>query len=343
MFQARMLSRAEGLLRHPSTGSANLAAAPDEWHLVAPRFADERFDVGALGMTIAGGGLLTNLASFGGSGGAIEIAVDLSDGYGGVRDMVGLTPHVVSAAADWAAGTFDRSFADIEAGARSDATDRVGLRGLPVASPAASPASAAWTSAPIDLRYGTEIVAACWEGWAIRDPAGNSIGVPTFELRTGTRGPGAAIAWSAFNTAAATAAAFDAGYRDLPSAIAGDVFQWRITLPYVDPGVVAAVGETVLRTATLFSLCAWVRLAAPRWRFASLGEIIDRSEMSRHVATAGWDGSDDAVIVRLPLSAALRGAHRELLRARVTSAAAASLGVVEIHAVADLRFDRAEG
>ena len=138
---------------------------------------------------------------------------------------------------------------------------------------------------------------------------------------------------------ASSAAEIERGYTDLATAAAGNVYRWRVTLPYLDPGVAVEAGETVRRTATFFSICAWIRLASPRWRFSSLAELIDRSELGRHTGVDGWKGgSEDIVLLRIPLSISLRGKFGEKIRARLTGG---GCSLIEVSPAVDLRFEEA--
>jgi hypothetical protein len=115
------------------------------------------------------------------------------------------------------------------------------------------------------------------------------------------------------------------------------VYRWRITLPFVGPGVAIEAGQSTVHTATFFSLCAWIRLAEPRWRFRSAGELLERSEISRHVGTGAWSGgAEDVLLLRVPLSIALHGRLGEKVAARLTGGA---LRLLEIYPAVDLRFE----
>lgn len=336
MRQPRILSRSETLLRDPATGASNLAGAAGTWFELRPRRRDERFDVSMLGMAITGPDLLKNLDRFGGAAGSIEIAVEVDDEYGAVRDMAALTPETVSTGAEWNRGTHSGTIADREAGAQRDGSNRVGLRGTP-APLGVNPGPAQWTSATQDFLYASEVAAVSWECWRLLDAAASTVAPPAIELQAGTRGPGGVVNWNAPITVASTAGEIEQGYADLAAPLQGDVYRWRITLPYVDAGVAVQAGETVLRTATFFSLCAWLRLAAPRWIFGSLADLIERSEMSRHIgAGASNAGSDDLILLRVPLSIHLHGKFDERLRARLNGGA---LRVLEIYPAVDLRFE----
>lgn len=336
MRQVRILSRAESLLREPGTGNSNLAAAQGTWFELSPRRADERYELSMLGLTVAGAGVTSNLDGFGGAVGQLELAVDVHDGYSAVRDMAALTPETFGAEGEWGRGAHTGTFADREAGVALDGSDRVGLRGMPAAI-SASPGPAQWTSPTLDVLYGTEIVATSWECWRLRDPSGNTVAVPTIELLTGTRaGPGL-INWTAAQTIASSAAEVERGHADLAAPAPGDLYHWRITLPFMDTGVAIEAGQSTVQTATFFSLCAWIRLAEPRWRFRSAGELLERSEISRHVGSGGWSGgAEDVLLLRVPMSIALRGRLGEKVSARLTGGA---LSLLEIYPAVDLRFE----
>ncbi len=336
MHQPRILARQEGLLRHPGTGSPNLAAAPNEWHVLAPRYRDERYRISALAMTLAGPGLLASLGSFGGATGTLEVAVDVADGLGGVRNMASVTAHLIDSVREWR-GTHLSTFVDREAGRYQDGTERAGLRGLPVAG--AAPAPAEWVSAPIPLRHGSQVEALSWEGELLRDAAGRVVAPPRIEARTGQFGSGGTIAWGPYAPVAATAAEAETGRRDLAAPLVGDVLGWRVTLPYADPGVAAPQADSVARTATLFLLGAWISLAASRWRFDNVAQLVERSEFGRYGAPGGWDGSRDLLLLRVPLDATLRGRRQDGLRARLAVSGSPGLAVLEIQAVVDLGHD----
>ena len=65
--------------------------------------------------------------------GRLDIAVDVLDGYGAVRDLAGLTPEILGSENEWRLGTHSGTFADREAGGQLDGSERIGLRGAPVA------------------------------------------------------------------------------------------------------------------------------------------------------------------------------------------------------------------
>ena len=287
MRQERILSRPEALLRDPATGASNLAASSGSWFELKPQQRDERYDISMLGLTLAGPGLLSNLDALGGAAGQLDIAVDVLDGYGAVRDLAGLTPEVLGSENEWRLGTHSGTFADREAGGQLDGSERIGLRGAPVAL-SANPNPAQWSSPTMDISYGAEIAAVSWECWRVLDQSGATVAAPTIELMTGTTSAGGLINWNNALAVASSAAEIERGYTDLAPVAAGNVYRWRVTLPYLDPGVAVEAGETVRRTATFFSLCAWIRLASPRWRFSSLAELIDRSELGRHTGVDGW-------------------------------------------------------
>jgi hypothetical protein len=334
--QVRILSRGESLLREPGTGNSNLAAAQGTWFELSPRRADERYELSMLGLTVAGPGVTSNLDGFGAAAGQLELAVHVHDGYSAVRDMAALTPETFGADGEWGRGAHTGTFADREAGGALDGSDRVGLRGMP-APISASPGPAQWTSPTLDVLYGTEIVATSWECWRLLDASSNTVAVPTIELLTGTRGGPGLINWAAAQTVASSAAEIERGHTDLAAPAAGDVYRWRITLPFVDPGVAIEAGQSTVHTATFFSLCAWIRLAEPRWRFRSAGELLERSEISRHVGTGEWrGGAEDVLLLRVPFSIALRDRLGEKVAARLTGGA---LRLLEIYPTVDLRFE----
>ena len=90
----------------------------------------------------------------------------------------------------------------------------------------------------------------------------------------------------AFALVAQTAAELSRGSRELALPLAGDFFRWRVTLPYLDPAVATPPGEQATRTAVVFRLCAWIALAHRRWVFGSLSELLERSELVRHLQPA---------------------------------------------------------
>jgi len=279
-----------------------------------------------------------SLGSFAGAGGTLELGAEMLDAYGQVRDMASETAVTVGTGAEWRSGSHAGTFCDVEAGRHADGSERPGLRGLPD-SDGAGPAQAQWTSEPVPLRYGGEVVGAGWEIDLLGDSRGRVVGPPVVELRTGTRAGSGLFQFGAYTTLAQSAADHATPHADLTPALAGDVLQWRITLPYVDPGVAARPGDASRRTAVVFSLCAWISLGAPRWRFESVGELIDRSELGRHAQPGGLDGDADVVLLRIPLQATIRGERGERLRARLQGDAVSAMQVVEAWAVADLRHD----
>ena len=78
---------------------------------------------------------------------------------------------------------------------------------------------------------------------------------------------------------AATAAEISAGRRELDAALAGEVFRWQVTLPYSLPDVASPEAVSLPQTAVVFMIAAWIRMRSSRWRFASLAELIERSEL----------------------------------------------------------------
>jgi hypothetical protein len=336
MQQPRILTRDETLLREPA-GSSNLVANAGAWYGLGPRFSDERFDVSAVSITLVGSNLLSNLDSFCGNPGTIELGVLGFDGYGALRDLAGQCPQVLNSSEDWNAGSHTRTFADAEAGPRRDGSNRVGLRGVPIRAVNPGPAPAVWTSAVLDLRYGASISAVSWDCWTLRNPAGATVAPPGIEMRTGVRTSGGLIQFAAYQPIATTAAEIDNGFTDLAAPAAGQVFQLRVTLPYANPATAVTPADSLLYTATFFTLCVWINLRRSRWIFSSLAEILERSELVRHLAPAAWTGGHDVALLRIPLTFALRGRFNESIRARV--GAGSSLAVVEIAAQSDLRFE----
>lgn len=340
MHQQRILSRTEALLRDPASGQSNLAATPGQWHELGPARADERFEVASLGLTLAGPGLLAHLDGFAGAAGRLEFGIDLFDGYGLVRDLAALVPYHLASGPEWQAGTHTGTHAASDAGMLADGSSRLGLKGLPQLFAFAAPAAASWESAEIPLRWGRAVAALSWDTVLLRDASGATVAAPRFELRTGTTGVGGAVTWGAYTIVASTAVEVEAGQATLVVPLGGDVMQIRVTLPYQDPGTATPERETIVRTATLFGLCAWIVQDAGRWHFGSVAELIDRSEIGRHLAGMAWQASDDVAILRLPVTAMLRGSFGEKLRARfVAGPAGVALTNAEVYAVADLRID----
>jgi|GEM_PF-3513504 len=342
MFEPRLLSRHEALLRDPATGQSNLAAAPAVWHEFAPVFADEVIDVGSLGLIGHGQDLLAHLDSFGGQPARLEIAVEVEDGYGRPRDLASLTPHRIESGEDWREGRFTDSLLDPDAGRIADGSERLALRGTDRFLPSNPPTVGSWTSAPIDLRYGNEVTALSWEIWPARDAAGGIVAPPALSVRSGTRNTGA-ITWQPAQTVAQTATEIAAGHRDLSVPLAGDVLEWTVRLPFFDPGTAGRGDQPVLRTAAVFSLSAWIPMARHRYRFDSIAEILERAELSRHVAASAFNGTDDGFALRIPLAVLLRGRLRERIRARLSGAGASSVKSLELHVVGDLAFERPGG
>lgn len=344
MHQSRILGRAEALLRHPQSNATNLASAAGEWFNLEPRFRDERHDVAALALTLAAPGLLSNCSSIAGTSVVLEVAIEVDDGYGRVRDVTSVVPHHTAAAHEWSRGTHQGTVCDAAAGRRLDGSARAGLRGepLPAFTASAPPVSVRWTGPIVRLRHGQSIVACSWEIDPVGDAAGAVQAPPTIELAMGQVGAGGVSTMGAFSVVAQSAADIARGFVDLGAPLAGDLFRWRVTLPYLDPGVAAAVGEQVHRTAVVFRLCAWISLAQSRWRFTSLAQVIERSELARHFQVAGWDGTADVALLRVPLDAILRGGRGERVRARITGDPGSTPLVIEAHAIADLRHDSAE-
>ena len=340
MHQSRILGRGEALLRDPRSGASNLAAAPGTWFELAPAARDERYETTSLALTLAGRGLLSSAAALGGSGATLEVAVEVDDGYGRVRDVAALVPHHTAAAREWSLGLHEGTMCDPRAGSALDGSARAGLRGEPPPANAAGgfPAAARWTGPPVRLRHGASVVACSWEVSGRADASGDLVAPPTLELALGQGGAGNLSTLGAFTLIAQTADELSRGSRELALPLAGDFFRWRVTLPYLDPGVASPAGEQATRTAVVFRLCAWIALAHRRWVFGSLGEILERSELVRHLQPGGWDGTSDVALLRLPLETALRGGRSERLRARLTGQPG-SLSVVELHALADLRHD----
>lgn len=339
MHQQRILSRGESLLRLPASGNANLATAPGQWFELAPRFADERFEISGLALVIAGDGLLAHLQDFCGAAGTLEIAGDLFDGYGTLRNLLGQVPLMIASAQDWKTGTHQGTRVDVEAGTLADGSARAALRGEAEIFAFAAPAQAVWESAEIPLRYASSVTGLSWDAALLRDAAANTVAPPTFELRTGAAG---ALAGVAYTAVAATVAQAEASFANLGAAAAGQVMQLRITLPYAASDAAAPPRDTLMRTASLFSLCAWLALDRPRWTFNSLAELIERSEFGRHEGRASWLAESDALLLRVPLHATLRGVRRERLMARLNVSSTSRLKHLEIQAVTDLRLDPTE-
>ncbi|MCW5736971.1 MAG: hypothetical protein KIS73_22790 [Enhydrobacter sp.] len=333
MHQPRILSRAESLLRLPGSGATNLAAGNGQWHELAPRFDDERFEINGLAITLAGKDLLANLQDFCGSSGILEIGSHLFDGYSSRRDLLATAPIVIGSGQDWKRGTHRNTRADPEAGQLVDGSPRVALRGEPELLALLAPSQAVWESEEIALRYGSRVLALSWDAALLRDASAGTVGAPVIELRTGAPGNLGALAYT---PVASTPAQADAGHVDLATPAAGTAMQLRVTLPYVASDAAAPARDTLLRTASLFSLCAWIALDRPRWRFENVAELIERSEFGRHEAPRGWQATGDALILRVPLNTVLRGNHGERLMARIKGG---GLQHLEVQAVTDLRLD----
>jgi hypothetical protein len=342
MFQPRMLARGEAILRDPATGGTNLAAAPDIWHELRPRHEGERFEILAVSLLLGGANLLSRLDALGDSAGTIEFGMFGFDGYGTLRDMAATSPQVLSSADEWNEGVHQNTFADAEAGRQRDQSLRTGLRAVPlrgIASPA--PASGRWTSGVLEVRYGQSLAGLSWDCWTLRDPAGATIAPPTVELRMGNRSAAGLIAWDPYGTIASTGPEIDKGCATFAAPKAGNVFQLRVTLPYLPPGVAVTPADSARHSATFFSLCAWADLAHKRWRFTALSELLERAELVRHLAPAANAAGDDIAILRLPMTFTLRQSYRESMRARVGSGSGLSL--LEIVPAADLRFEPKRG
>jgi hypothetical protein len=339
MFEPRMLSRHEGLLRDPASGGVNLAAAPGVWHDFAPVFDDEVIDIGSIGMRGFGPDLLANLDSFGGQPARLEISVEVEDGYGRPRDLAGLTPCRIENGVSWRQGTFANTVLDPKAGRLADSSERLALRGTDLYLPGNPPQVGLWESAPIDLRYGRDVMALSWEVWPAADASGNVAAPPTIAVRVGDKVSGS-IVWQPQQIVAQSAAEVALGHVDLSTPLTGDVVEWSITLPYLDTGSAGRGDNPVLRTASVFSLCAWIAMSSHRFRFDSLAEILDRAELSRHVAPSAFGGADDGFVLRVPLAVLLRGRLRERIRARLVSPGATAIRGLELHVVGDLAFDR---
>jgi hypothetical protein len=203
----------------------------------------------------------------------------------------------------------------------------------------AAPAQAVWESEEINLRYGSRVLALSWDAALLRDASANTVAPPIIEMRAGAPGTLGGVIYS---QVAGTVVEAEAGHVDLPAPAAGAAMQLRVSLPYFATDAATPPRETLLRTASLFSLCAWVALDRPRWVFDSVAELIDRSEFGRHAAPAAWQTVSDVLILRVPLNIVLRCARRERLTARISGAGAAGLQHLEIQAVTDLRLDPAE-
>ncbi len=342
MHQSRILSRGEALLREPQSGATNLAAAPGSWFELAPPARDERYETTSLAVALAGRGLLSGAADLGGSGAALEVAVEVDDGYGRVRDVAALVPHHTASAREWSLGLHEGTVSDPGSGLALDGSARAGLHGEPAPAPfGALPAPVRWTGPTVGLRHGTRVVACSWEVAGRADASGDLVAPPTLELALGQRGAGGISTQGAFTAIAQTGAEIARGSRQLAQPLAGDFFRWRVTLPYLDPGVATPPGEQATRTAVVFRLCAWIALAERRWLFRSLAELLERAELARHLQPGGWDGNADVALLRLPLEVVIRGGRGERLRARLVGQPGA-IDLLELHAVADLRHDPAE-
>ncbi len=336
MRQPRTLSPSESLLRNPDGGAANLAAAPDTWFELTPRGKDERYDISMLGFTIAGPGLLSNLDRFGRALGQIQFASEVLDESGVLLDTLSLVRETISSESDWSRGIHAGTLADREVDSRGEGSRRARLRGNPA--PAGSnPSAAQWTSPAFDLSYGSEIVAASWECGGLRDASASTTAAPAIELLTGKRRDGVSADWDPPRTIVSSSSAIERGYAELAPPAIGELYRWRIRLPYVDPGGSSRTGESAPRTATFYSLGAWIRLARPRWHFSSLAELLARGEAGPILSPGGWkDGTEDLLLLRVPFSIHLHGRSKEKLKARLTGG---GLSYLTIHPDVDLRFE----
>jgi hypothetical protein len=334
MFQNRSLGREESLLRHGPTTTANLVDHPGEWYEIGPAFPDEHWKVATLNLTLAGDGLLQNLRGFGGAGGVLEIGLFLSDGLGGVGDLAPLVFHGITSAKEWEAGSHAGTLVDLKAGNYHDGRPRAGLRGD---LRQAASGTGQWTSAPQALRYGRQIDAVSWEADLIRDDRGQPLDSARLILQTGVFGPGGMITWSD-HPVAATGAQLAAGRFDFSPTLTTSLLRWRLELDFLPVGQAAYAEEAVLRTSTFFLLGTWIHLASPWWTITSLADLIHRGEADRELRPAGWDGTLDACLIRLPLGMELAGRLKEKIQARLRGAGA-GLQIMEIQAVTDVWYE----
>jgi hypothetical protein len=317
MFNDRTLGRDEGGLRDEATGSANLVAAPDAWYEAGPSRDDEAWHLSMLELMLVGPGLLQSLRDFGGRPGRLEVGFLVSDGFGVRRDLALVCPHRTASAKEWSTGTTQGGTLapPVEF---ADGSTRAGLRGTPRSAGAPAP-PVEWTGPIHELRIGSVVDGASWDVELVRDAAGRPVGDVRLVLGVGVRDAAGVITWDD-RVVAADADQLAAGRVELDPPAQGHVFRWSATMRYVTTGD-AAVDETaVARTPVIYELRAWVRQATPFWHVGSMADLLMRGDAdSGGTYARGWDGTQDAVLVRLPIDVPLRGWRKERVRARFVS------------------------
>jgi hypothetical protein len=182
------------------------------------------------------------------------------------------------------------------------------------------------------LRYGSAVSALTWQADLVRDEAGVALPSARLVLETGVTA-GGVTTWTPSITVQ-SGAELDAGHLELAAPAPCDRYRLRIELDFVAIGQAAHRESAALRTSVVFAAGAWVVLDSPWWTIRSLADLLQRAELGRELRPAGYDGSWDVCIARLPLGAEVRGRRGERLRARIAQPGDA-LRMLEIRAVTD--------
>ncbi|MCA9923144.1 MAG: hypothetical protein KC419_08780 [Anaerolineales bacterium] len=323
MFKSRLLGKADSLFQHPS-GSINLHEFSVEWYELKPRFSDEIYEVNALYFTIAGQELLKHLEGFGQLKANIEIGLNLADRFGRVHDEETTTVHLIETADEWHehAQTDTGMIVDIAAGQHRDGSDRAALRGVDPDS--SDPDEVMWMSRPIELRYGRFVHSLFWELENLHDEAGDPIESVEILFRVGQAQADGTINWHGWQTVNGDAGINEHTFPEPPPQgsfvqSTGDFAQWQVKMRYATLFPTAYHRHrSPIRTAQLFLLGIRFQLNAPRRHFGSLAELMQQADTNSRIQANGWNGVDDFVFLRIPVSVELYGRFQESIGVRLT-------------------------
>ncbi len=338
MFENRPLSPAEGRLRHQS-GSDNLIEHPAEWYSLMA-VPGGRLTLGSVLVIVAGPDLLSYIDKFGTRNGTLDLALELTDRFGVVHDITSSTVHTIEQAAEWRRGEHHGTKMDPDAGLLEDGSRRAGLRGADLMS--VPPTSVYWISAPVMLLNGREVEGLVWDIDDVREPSGAPMGAFKIIVRLGQSGAGGSLTWDPWQVVTNRATPASRVYSFSEPLPAADAIQWRVDLQYGSGS--ASNGETRIRTPTIFLLGTWVRLASPRLRFESLGDLVGRADERILLQEKGWNGIDDVAILRISLGIPLNSSPAEAVRVRFVGDAflPPSLTCVRVQCIGGIVFEDAE-
>jgi hypothetical protein len=336
MWENRPLTPDEGLLR-AGNGSTDLAQ-DGGWHVLAPEAKTERIRVSRIDLLMTGPALLANVTRFGAATGSLALALHVQNRYRTVHDASGSALHTLELASEWSAGRHQGTRLDPAAGRQLDGSPRAGLRGPDLLPTQAAPSGpVTWTSAPISFRSGFHVERVAWSVDDLRDPSGQPLQEFAISFRIGKE-TGNGIAWRSWQPVSGQTAAGESTLLLPAGAQPGNRAQWKVELRYGAPSDIG-FSERARRTPVVYSLGFWVQLPTHIWRFDSLADLLAiAGDRARTLAT-GHNGTDDAIVLSLPLGIDLHADPAESIRARFTFDGSHPLTSLRLRAIGMLGFE----